>query len=54
MIHVCILLFPIPVPLRLVVHVLQQQKIAPFMWEIRLDDYQEIIGVSLLGRAVAY
>ena len=63
MIHVCFSLSPIPVPLRNAVHALQQQKIAPFMygllsrrsgWMIRLDDYQEINDVSLLGRAVAY
>ena len=32
MIHVCYLLSPIPVSLRRVVHALQQQKIAPFMY----------------------
>ena len=52
MIHVCFSLSPFPVPLRRVVHALQHQKIAPFMYGIRLDDYQEINGVSLLGRRV--
>ena len=32
MIHVYFSLSPIPVPLRRVVHALQQQKIAPFMY----------------------
>ena len=54
MIHVCFSLSPFPVPLRRVIHALQHKKIAPFMYGIRLDDYQEINGVSLLGRAEAY
>ena len=54
MIHVCFSLSPIPVHLRREVHALQHQKIAPFMYGLLSDDYQEINGVSLLGRAVAY
>ena len=54
MIHVCFSLFPIPVPLRRVVHVLQQQKSHHLCIAMRLNDYQEINGVALLGRAIAY
>ena len=55
MIHVCFALSPIPFPLRRVVHALQQQKKSHHLsMAIRLDDYQEIKGVSLLGLAMAY
>ena len=53
-IHVCFSLSPFPVPLRRVVHALQHQKIAPFMYGIRLDDIVVIGWGSKLWYTCAF
>ena len=51
MIHVCFLLSPIPVPLRRVVHALQQQKIAPFMYGL-LSVFLYSVGPSRIDQVI--